>query len=309
VDITQPVLDGLRTDFHQGFEGAYQRAEVWYPKLTTQVPSGARSNTYGWLAQQLKMRKWDGPRVIQNLAEHAQVIQNFEFESTVELSRIDIRDDNLGLFSSQVIPQLGVAAKYHPQGLLVSYLQANVTAFDALSFFNTAHPTFNGAGTYSNDFTTAPLNAANFNAAWAAMASYTGEDGLPLNIRGGLLVVPPQLKLAANQVVTAQTSAFKIVGTSTTDISTAVSVDNQMQGWADVLVVDELANQPTVWYLLDATKGIMPWVFQLRESPFFTSRDNMQDPKVFDQNAFTYGANYSGNMGPTLPFLMTRNTA
>lgn len=51
---------------------------------------------------------------------------------------------------------------------------------------------------------TAPLNAENFSAARAAMASLKGDAGRPLNIVPNLLVVPPNLETAADEIVKAQ---------------------------------------------------------------------------------------------------------
>ncbi len=50
----------------------------------------------------------------------------------------------------------------------------------------------------------AELNAANFKAARTAMKSLKGDAGRPLNIRPNLLVVPPQLEDAANELVNMQ---------------------------------------------------------------------------------------------------------
>lgn len=50
----------------------------------------------------------------------------------------------------------------------------------------------------------ATLNAANFKAARAAMSSLKGDQGRPLNIVPNLLIVPPELQDAANEVVNVQ---------------------------------------------------------------------------------------------------------
>lgn len=50
---------------------------------------------------------------------------------------------------------------------------------------------------------TQTLNAANFDAAYSAMASIKGDGGRPLGITPSLLVVPPALRAAANQTILA----------------------------------------------------------------------------------------------------------
>lgn len=47
------------------------------------------------------------------------------------------------------------------------------------------------------------LTAANFEAAYAAMCSFKGDNGKPLGIRPTILVVPPSLRAKAHSIVTA----------------------------------------------------------------------------------------------------------
>lgn len=302
--VTQQVLDGIRVQVQMDFQSAFSTAETWYQKISTKVPSSARSNVYPFIAQQLKMRRWIGPRQAQNLAERVYQLFNQKFEGTVELDRDDIRYDTLGMFTTVTVPQLGYAAKKHPDLLALNTLTSNTDiSYDGLSLFNSAHLSFNGAGTYSNDFTTAPFTAANFNSAWAAMTAYTGEDGTSLGITPNLVIGGPLMKLPFLQVLNSTNIATS--GIAPANVSVA-SVDNQLKGWADILIIPEMTG--TSWFLADTTKGINPLIFQEAEAPFFRSRDNMLDPKVFDQDVFTYGADYSGAMGVSLPFLIARNT-
>lgn len=293
--ITQANLDALRVTFGSQFAAGYGSAETWHERITTQIPSNSKSNTYGWVAQLLKMREWIGPRVAQNLSEHVYTLVNKSFESTVEVDRDDIEDDNLGIYSGIMMPQLGEAARKHPGRLIANMLQANPTSFDGSALFADAHTDFNG-GTYDNNFALA-LTADNFSTNWAIMTSYKGEDGEPLGVMPNLLIVPPQLKRVALEIVNA---------TLTTGTNVAGGT-NVLQGWADVLVVPELANQPTTWYLADVSKAIKPCVFQMRRPVEFVARDNAADPKVFDMKKFTYGCEGRYNTGVSLPFLISKS--
>lgn len=306
MDFTQPNLDAIRVKFDMRFQGAYGEAPVWYPRLATEIPVNARTGVYGWIAQQVRARQWIGPRVAQNLTERSYSLSNVEYEATIELNRMDVKYDTLGMFEGQSIPQLAFAMKKHPDILLNALLQANTAlAYDGLSVFNSAHLTFNGAGTYSNDFTTAPLTAANFNAAWAAMTAYTGEDGLPLGVMPGLLVCGPLLKLTALQILQSTTIAGNVPGVAVGSNPVA-GVDNMLKGWAEPLIIDELPG--SVWYLLDVSKPIKPFIYQLGEAPLFVSKDQLTDGKVFEQNVLTYGSSVSDAVGVSLPFLVSRNT-
>lgn len=297
--ITQASLQALRVQFEMRFGEVYGATEPWWPQLATEIPSSAKSNIYGWVAQSTLLREWIGPRQAVNLSEHGYTLINKSYEATIELDRDEIEDDNLGLFTSVTIPQLAQAAKKHTDQLLKQALQSNAgagpTAFDGLSLFNAAHPTYDAAGsTYDNDFNVA-LTADNFNTVWATMASFTGEDTEPLGVMPNLLIVPPQLKKAALEIMNA-TLVANTAGTA--------GVENVLKGWADVLVIPELANDPTRWYLADVSKPMKPFVYQNRRPDQFVSRDNPQDPKVFDQKKFTYGVDNRKNIGVTLPFLI-----
>lgn len=304
--INQPNLDGLRTTFGTQYAAGYGRTETFYDKICTEIPSNSKSNTYGWVAQMLVLREWLGPRVAQNLSEHAYTLVNKTFEGTVEVDRDDIEDDNLGVYTGVMMPQLGEATKKHPDILVKTLIQANTAiGFDGVTLFNDAHPTFDKTGatpTYDNLFAGLALTADNFNTVWSAMASYVGEDGLPLGVMPNLLIVPPQLKLAALTIMNGSLYS-PITGQAGAG---AIAIENPLKGWAQVLVVPELANAPTTWYLADTSKAIKPFVFQNRRKPNFVARDNPADPKVFDLKKFTYGVDYRGNVGITLPFLVAK---
>lgn len=299
MQITTAILAALNTDFSLEFKEGYDATEVWHPKLATQISSTTKSSTYGWVGRVLALREWIGPRIAANLVAHDYVLPNKSFEGTIELDRDELEDDNLGVFKGMALPSLASAAKKHPDQLIAALFAANPAAFDGLSLFNAAHPTFDEPGTtYSNSFALA-LTAANFSTNWAAMVSYTGEDGQPLMVMPNLLIVPPQLKKTALEIMS---STLIINGAGT------AAGENVLKNWADVLVVPELASSPTRWYLADVSKPIKPIVYQLRKPAEFVTRDAPTDPNVFDRKKFLYGVDWRGNVGSSLPFLISRST-
>lgn len=297
--ISQPNLDSLRLTLSMVFQNAYNSTEPLYPRFASVLPSSTATTRYGWLAQQVVLREWVGQRVALNLAERTTVVANRKFEGTIQIGRDQLEDDNLGMYSGALVPQLAQAAKKHPDQLFVSLLAANAVGYDGVALFNGAHPNFNtsgsGATTYSNTNSLA-LSADNFNTVWSAMAGYLGEDGQPLGIMPNLLIVPPQLKK----------TALEILNASLTVGSNVAGGSNVLQGWADVLVMPELAGSATQWYLADVSKPIKPFAYQIRRAPEFVSRDQLTDPKVFEQEVFTYGCSYRGELFATLPFLIAR---
>lgn len=291
--ISQPNLDALRVDLSLIFDKAYGGTPVFYDKLATTIPSNSKSTIYGWLANQLRMKEWSGPRVAQNLSEHTTTVINRKFEATLELSRDAIEDDTLGIFKGVEVPQLANAARKHPDILLASLLQGTPTTFDGLALFHATHPTFYKSATYKNLHALA-LSADNFATVWAGMSGIVGEDGNPLGVNGTALIVPPQLKKTGLEILNA-TMIPGAVGT------------NVLQGWAELIVIPELANAPTTWYVADLSKPLKPFIHQVRRAPEFLSRDSLVDPKVFDQEIFTYGVSSRGEMAPTCAWLIAKS--
>lgn len=295
--ITVPAIKALNTSFQSLFDAAWRESPEWGSKVAMTVSSSTRTNTYGWMKRLLKMRKWDGPRIIQNLGTHAYLLENEPYEATVGVDRDDIEDDNLGVYTP-LVQELGRVSRKWPDQLLKTILQAGITnlGFDGVAFFAATHP-LNPAGNQSNNFTTTALSATNFGVVRAAMRGFTGEDGEPLGVgeSGFLLIVPPQLEDTANTIVTA---AFGSSGAT-----------NVQQGQAKVLVVPELANQGTTWYVADVSAPIKPLIFQLRKAVQLVSKTNPTDDNVFQQRQFVWGTDGRGVAGYGPWFLMARAIA
>ncbi len=281
--ITQAVLDSLRTTLDLKYGNAYQETKNWFQEIATTIPSNNESNTYGWIAQNLTLEEWLGPRTAQNLREHSYVLNNKKFQRVVQIPREKIADDSLGIYTAVTMPNLGKAAKKHPDVLAATALSANGLAFDGKAFFATDHPTYDEAGdTYSNTHTGVDLDGNGVLTVVSQMQSIKGEDGLPLELNPDLLIVPPQLQYKADTVMKSATYAMPSVGTTVS------------------------ATVQTTWYVADTTRGILPLVYQLREAAELVARVNLEDPTVFDLDMFTWGVRIRDNIGYTLPFLMAR---
>ena len=136
--------------------------------------------------------------------------------------------------------------------------------------------------------------------------SRKGEDGEALGLNPNVLMVPPQLEAAGKMILTAdfyapQTAAAVGLGTM------VGSSQNILKGSAELLVVPELAADPTTWYLLDTSRAIKPFVFQQRQAVNFVIRTQEQDPIVFDEHRYLYGADARGAVGWSLPWLSARS--
>lgn len=290
--ITVQNIQKLQTGFRSHFDAAWRSTPTWGERIATTVPSTTRTNTYGWMQRLLAMKKWDGPRTIQNLKTHAYLLENEPYEVTVGVDKHDIADDQLGVYTP-MFAELGRVGRKWPDQTLKAAILAGKTAlgFDGVPYFSDSHP-LDPAGLQANLFTSTGLDATNFGAVRAAMTAYTGEDGEPLGVRPNLLIVPPQLEDDAHTIVTAERGAS--------------GSTNVQRGQAEVLVVPELADEDDVWYLADVSSPIKPLIWQLREAIQLATLTNVTDENVFLLRQFLYGLEGRGVAGYGPWFLMAR---
>jgi phage major head subunit gpT-like protein len=82
-----------------------------------------------------------------------------------------------------------------------------------------------------------------------------------------------------------------------------------LQGLARILVVPELSNEGTVWYLADVSHAIKPLVWQVRRENQMVSRDQVTDDGVWFSGELQWGVDgrYGKGYGPW--WLMARAVA
>ena len=300
MQVTSATIAALQTTVNMTYKQAYESTEVWYTKLSTTIPSSTLIGTYAWMARLPRMREWLGPRILNNIFNHEYTLKNKDWEDTVSVDRNEMEDDMLGVFTGMVVPELGRQAKQLPQTEIAAVIEdTTTTTFDGLTFFNASH-TLDPAGVQSNLITTNPLTLANYETSYSAMTALKGEDGLPLQLRPTILLVPPRLEITARRIISA--------GLVADPGGVAAGVENVMKGSAEIVVGYELTSDDT-WYLLDASKAIKPFIWQNRKSPVLTSLINLSDPNVFASRQFIWGVDARGAAGYSLWFLAQKNTA
>lgn len=308
--ITPTNLEAMYYGFDARFAGAFERTPTWQEKIATQVPSSSKANRYHWMDSVPAMREWVGERVVQNLSARVFAVENKNFELTVEVDRDDVDDDNIGVYNGWV-DAVGESARKWPDELMAAAIKAGDTTVcaDGQYFFDSDHPVNSddsSLGTYSNALTSSALTAPNYGAARAAMMARKGANGEMLRVNPNLLVVPPALADTARAILNSEIIA---PGAAWGGNVTSVAATNIYRNSAELLVIPELNDEPTVWYLFDVSKGIKPFVFQLRKAPNFVSLFSPTDPNVFWRKKFVYGVDSRGNAGYSLPFLALRSIA
>lgn len=312
--ITPASINALFTGFETDWWLAYEQTPAFWSQMATLRPSSTRFQTYAWPARIPVMRQWLGDRVANNMAPYVTTAENLDYEVTEVLPRNVIEDDQYDVYASASIQMLAEGAKKQPDYLLINALSAGGTTpiWDNQNFFDGSHPIDmrnTGLGTQSNSFTTRALTPDNYQFVRTSMMSYKGENNKPLAIKPGLLVVPPALEGASRQILHADYIAPAQFGGGQTQVG---SNTNYLKGTAELLVVPELAGvflNDATWFLMDTSKVVKPFVWQLRKQAEFTYLNNPNDQNVFDRNEFKYGVHLRGTMVYALWFLCAKAAA
>ena len=291
--ITTAAVAAMHTSLSLQYQSGYDATRVFWQDIATQIPSSTTSNTYSWMQQLDQMRQWVGPRVIRDMANSSFTLTNLPFELTLGVDRHDWEDENTGTYGPRAASMGQAAAKLPDQRLALAIAAGQTipgtgTSYDGVSFFNLNH-TINPAGVQSN-VNALGLTAANYETARAAMMSLTGETGQSLGVTPNLLVVNPSLEGIGKRILEADIIADAVVATAGTT--------NVNKGTAKLLVVPELSViSATCWFLLDTTKPIKPFIWQLRQAPVFAQMTDPSDFVSFMLRQFIWGVEARGAAG------------
>ena len=278
--LTQVQIDALKTTLVARWNAGLKLSPDDWKKVAKLVKSNGKSNTYEWLSQFPAFREWVGSRLHKVFKQTAYTVVNRTFESTVDVQRTDIEDDNIGQYGT-LAESAGQSATDLKNDLVFQALSAGFASvcYDGQYFFDTDHPVYPnedgsgvaasvsnmqaGAGApwvllctkraaspiylqerMSAEFDSitsvqngnvfdldvysfggrwrgeaaygfwqcafgskAALDAANFNAAYAAMMKFTGDGGRKLGIVPDTLVTGPDNMAAAEALLKAQQNA------------------------------------------------------------------------------------------------------
>ncbi len=259
------LTKGLRSEFFDRFENT----RTYYQELATRIASTSDGETYKWLGTVPRMREWGTGRLAKGLRTESYSIENLKYESTIEVDRDEIADDQTGQIRIRV-GELAQRAATHKDYLIAQLLingaTSGYTSYDGTTFFSSAHAsgssgaqandlTFAAAGT-SNEPTTEEFKGA-LKQAIASMLGYKDDQGEPLpQTLGGLIcVVPPSMLFTAMEAVNAT-----VINQTT----------NVLEGAARVMALPWLSTA-TTWYLLKTDGVVRPFIFQDREPVEFGS--------------------------------------
>lgn len=271
----QAIFVNLLTTFNKTFQTA---PTVW-SKLAMKVTSTTAQNDYAWLANFPKMRKWIGEKHVKSLEGYKYSIINDDFESTIEVRRNDIEDDNLGIYGPQAA-NAGFSAAQLPDEIVMDLVNNSFTnlCFDGQFFIDTDHAV--AGASVSNKLTavlshaTVATAAASYGAARTMMKKFKDDEGRPLNVSPNILLVGPALEDVARAL---------LISDRLED-----GKANPYKGTAE-LVVDARITSDTAWFLLDTSKPVKPFIYQERKAPVFVQQTSTDSEDVFKRGNFLFG--------------------
>jgi phage major head subunit gpT-like protein len=265
------LTKGLRSEFFSRFEGT----KTHFQDLSTRIPSTSDHEDYKWLGTVPNMREFGTGRLAKGLRTESYSVSNMKYESTIEVDRDELADDQTGQIAIRV-KELAQRAATHKDYLLAQLLingaSAGFLSYDGVPFFAANHASGN-SGNQDNDLTFAAAANDNqpttdefkgaFKQAVATMLGFKDDQGepLPLDMGGLVCIVPPTMLFTAMEAI----NATVINNTS-----------NVLQGAASVIALPWLSTV-TTWYLLKTDGVVRPFVFQDREPVEFGSLDEKSE--------------------------------
>lgn len=280
-------LNAIFLNLSKIFNQTFNEVEVEYPAIAMVVPSNGAYVDYRWLANFPQMKEWIGKKHITKLAEYDYVIRNKDYAATIEVRRNDIEDDQMGIYKPQA-ESAAWSAKQHPDELVFEAVNKAFTAkcYDGQPMISGSHKvgklTFSNKGTKKLSIASLAAAQASYGVARTTMMKFKDESGRPLNVKPNILLVPPAQEDVANALMTVDRLED--------------GKPNPYKGTAKVQVSTRLTDDDA-WFLLDNTKPVKPFVYQVRKKPVFVSQTNMESPSVFMEGVFFFGAEARGAAG------------
>ena len=159
---------GLKSEFFQHLS----KVQTLYEDLATRIPSNKDSEKYAFMGTVPTMRECGTGRLAKGIRTESYSVENLRYESTVEVDRVEVEDDQTGQIMVR-IHELATRAALHKDAMIAALLVNGATAgyhsCDGVPFFGATHES-GASGAQDNNFTSAIVDkdaptAAEFRAA------------------------------------------------------------------------------------------------------------------------------------------------
>lgn len=290
-------------------------ATLWWPLLMNVDTAGGAKKYIEWMLESARIQP-TGPRGASMnydpLVAISAQMRHEHFGNGLELFRSEIEDDSVAR-AAKWAQDTGGAQAYWPQRGLVQMMQAGKfttlngrrnVAYDEKAFFAPDHvinPHDGSLGEYSNLHIGTPFNAENLARVVAYIRSIRHSGDAPRGPKPILPVFPSNYQYRAGQIFDAAVFTDVLNGSG----ATASNTFKTSYQFEPAILADELANEPTVWYLgIPATDDAFatPFLYVERE-PFSINTYSPIDQATLSRmqvfhwenrgrNGFAYGHPY-----------------
>lgn len=141
--LTTAQLLALHTTLQARFNAGLKVGTEHWKQVAGYITSGSKSNTYAWLTQFPAFRQWVGSRLHKAVAEEAYTVDNKKFESTIDIPRENIEDDDFGQYGD-ITQSYGQAVIDLMNDLIFQAIKSGFSSlcYDGQYFFDSDHPIY-----------------------------------------------------------------------------------------------------------------------------------------------------------------------
>jgi phage major head subunit gpT-like protein len=241
-----------------------------FKKFADISPSNAKVQGILTLTDAPGMREFKSERVPGTISDVLYQVTHRKWESTLNVKREDIEDDNIGYIPAAVKKMTAKSRKHYT--LLAS--AAAVAGFvakmsDGKAFFHADRKNLLPGGVKA-------LTAENYEAAVEMLETQTDTDGItPMGHKAKVLMVGPKNRAAANKIINKETLAN--------------GETNEHYKEVEVFVNPYLG-QSLHWFVLDNSEGVMPITIVERiKADKMVEKNDLNSDRAFDADVFAWG--------------------
>ncbi len=304
--VTSDFLAGVRTNFRALYEREFQAAQglQGWQMLALPQPSDGELNTYNWFGTVPLMQDvTHGTVQLAGLLPDNFSLTNAEYQAAIEVERAAFERDKLGLIMPR-IQQLGAEAARHPGQLIFNHVENNDNAFDGSAYFGNTR-TIGESANIDNNLAGTGITVAqiqtDLGVAVAEMRVFQDDQGRPMNLRGNVIMIPPELEQLMFQAIN------RASGDNVVSPIIPVSDNGVWAASGYQVVVNPYLTDANDWYLFHVGQGAMkPFIWQTEKRPVLESDTNPMSRATILARTFVYSVYGRYTTGMTDPRLGVR---
>jgi phage major head subunit gpT-like protein len=306
--VTPAVLNGIDKSFNTQFNSGRAKVLALFKKIAMTVPSSAKENVYGWLADLPSIGKVAGEYIRKRVQTLGYRLTNETFGGILEVPREAIEDDSYGMFG----PMAEMWGLRSQQVVDTEFTELLCNAFGTgaaskdytgTGFFAANKKAYPKARPFTNvDAEAKKLSAANFEAGLANLQERTDASGVPMYLGQDsanlLLVVCSSDRAVADSIVSLRTLPGGGENPNFNKAQVVVWPGLETAAQTSSVINDGDARP---WMILDVSQPVKPFIHQERVSFELTAQFNLQSDAVFNQDLFSWKARGRMAVGYGLP--------